>query len=160
MRKSDIGKLYCFQFPKRKNDILGIVLAYNEEWILVKRLYDYSLDGYTVFRNNGLTYMQGDYEKFAAKILKAKKYSHLKEPRIPIDSLEVLLTFIDKKYKLVQLDAKDGEAFDVVRFSGKKSSTYHFDELTARAKWRYKLELAENKVDYISFNNDYLNSLN
>lgn len=159
MSKSQVGKLYSFKFPKRKSEIQGIVLNYNDDWTLIKRTNDYSTDGFTVFKNERVEAIQGEYEKFAAKILKAKNYSPLKEPKIPIDSLESLLSYIDKKYNLIQLDTKDGEAFDVVKYLGFEADLYQFDELTTRAKWRYKLKLPAKEIKYISFGNDYLNSL-
>lgn len=70
MHKSDIGKLYSFKFPKRKDEILGVVLDFNKQWVIVKRLYDYSVDGYTVFRNHQLEYRHEEYERFATKVLK------------------------------------------------------------------------------------------
>ena len=73
MRKFQVGKLYSFKFPKRKSEIQGIVLDFNDEWTLLKRAYDYSTDGFTVFKNEKVEYIQSEYEKFAAKILKAKK---------------------------------------------------------------------------------------
>jgi hypothetical protein len=57
------------------------------------------------------------------------------------------------------LDTKDGKAFDVVRYLGIDNNLYLFKELTVRAKWRYQLELPEKEINYISFDNDYLNSL-
>jgi hypothetical protein len=72
MRKYQVGKHYSFKFPKRKSEIQGIVIDYNNEWTLIKRTYDYSTDGFTVFKNDKLEAIHGAYEKFAAKILKAK----------------------------------------------------------------------------------------
>jgi hypothetical protein len=159
MRKSQIGKLFTFKFPKRKNEIQGIVLDYTDEWTLIKRTYDYGADGFTVFKNDKVEVIQDEYEKFAAKIFQLKNYSSLKEPKIPIDTPEGLLSFIDKKYRLIQVDTSDGEAFDVVKYLGRENNLYLFDELTTRAKWRYKLKLPAKELKYISFNNDYLNSL-
>ncbi|MGZ3860601.1 MAG: hypothetical protein ACXVMS_13755 [Flavisolibacter sp.] len=159
MPKSQIGKLYTFKFPKRKSEIQGIVLDYNDKWTLIKRTHDYSTDGFTVFKNDKVEVIHEDYEKFAAKILKAKNYSHSKEPKIPIDCIESLLLYVDNKYKLIQLDMSDGEAFDVVKYLGFEKGLYLFDELTTRAKWRYKLKLLGKEIKYISFGNDYLNSL-
>lgn len=62
-------------------------------------------------------------------------------------------------YDLIQLDTRDGEAFDVVKYLGFQDGLYHFDELTTRAKWRYKLRLPSKEIRYISFDNDYLNAL-
>jgi hypothetical protein len=42
---------------------------------------------------------------------------------------------------------------------GFENNLYHFEELTTRAKWRYKLKLPAKEIKYISFGNDYLNSL-
>lgn len=159
MRKSAIGKLFSFRFPGRKSGIQGIVLGFNQEWTLVRRVLDYTPDGFTIFKNEKAECRQGDDEKFAAKILKLKKYSHLKEPKVPIDSLEAILSYADKRHKLIQLDTRDGEAFDVVKYLGTKNSLYLFDELTTKAKWRYKLKLPKKEILYISFGNNYLNSL-
>lgn len=57
-----------------------------------------------------------------------------------------MLTYIDRKYQLIQLDMPDWKAFDVVSYLGFGSDLYVFDELTARAKWRYRLKLCE--VDF------------
>lgn len=159
MRKSQIGKLYSFKFPKRKSAIQGIILDYNDEWTLIKRIYDYSADGFTIFKNEKVETIQGEGEKFTAKVLKLKSYSVLKEPKVPIDKLENILSHLDKKYGLIQLDTIDDEAFDVVKYLGFENNLFLFDELTTRAKWRYKLELPAKKIKYISFDNDYLNSL-
>jgi outer membrane protein assembly factor BamB len=159
MRKSQVGKHYSFKFPKRKSQIQGIVIDYNDEWTLIKRTYDYSTDGFTAFKNDKVEATHGEYEKFAAKILKVKNYSPSKEPKIPIVSLEGLLSYIDKKYHLIQLNTNDGEAFDVVKYLRFENNLYHFDELTTRAKWRYKLDLQAKQIKYISFGSDYLNSL-
>ncbi|MFL5741492.1 MAG: hypothetical protein ACJ75B_14805 [Flavisolibacter sp.] len=136
-----------------------IVLDYNDEWTLIKRTYDYITDGFTIFKNDKVEVIYGEYEKFAAKILKLKSYSPTKEPKIPIDNLESILSYTDKKYRIIQLDTNDGEAFDVVKYLGFRNDLYLFDELTTRAKWRYKLKLPAKEIKYIGFDNNYLNSL-
>jgi hypothetical protein len=158
MLKRHIGKFYKFNFTGRKDDIYGIVLDFNDQWTLIKRVVDYYFDGYTIFRNIGVKYEQGEYERFASKVL-SKKYHQIKTIKVPLTSLEDILLFVDKGFKLIQLDMKDGKAFDVVRYVGVEDNNYVFDELTPRGKWRYKLKLTEKEIRYISFDNDYVNSL-
>jgi len=161
MAKRLIGKLLTFKFVGRKDNISGIVLDYNDNWTLIKTCTDYRLDGYTIFKNEKVEHLFGDYEKRATKILKLKGFTLNmdKEPKIQIDTLANIFDFISKKYKLIQLDTKKGDAFDVVRYLGQDNLVYLFDELTTNAKWRYKLELPEKVCRFISFDNDYLNSL-
>jgi hypothetical protein len=157
--KKNIGKVITFKFKGRKDNITGVVLNYNDTWTLVKRCVDYSLDGYTIFKNENVQYLTGEYEKRVTKILKLKKYSAAKERSIPINSLDDILPFIDKKYKLIQVDTKDGAAFDVVKYTGKKGDYYLLNELMPDAKWRDKLTFKEKVFRCISFDNNYLNSL-
>jgi hypothetical protein len=160
MPKPSIGKFLTFKFIGRKDNISGIVLDYNDNWTLLRDCsWDYQLDGYTIFKNDRVEYLYGDFEKRATKILKLKGYNFKKEPKIPIDNLASIFNFISKKYKLIQLDTRKGDACDVVSYLGEDNSLYLFDELTTNAKWRYKLKLPEKECRFISFDNDYLNSL-
>jgi hypothetical protein len=153
------GKFLTFQFPRRKQNISGIVLGYNEAYTFIRRCHDYQLDGYTIFKNDKAEFVQGDFEKRAARILKLKNYLPEKEAGIPIDTLDNMLMHIGQQYQLIQLDTPKGDASDIVAYIGKVGRSYHFDELTTNAKWRFKLELPERECRFISFDNDYLNSL-
>lgn len=51
------------------------------------------------------------------------------------------------------------KTFDVGSYLGFNSDLYVFDDLAAKAKWRYKLRLHGAAIRYISFANEYLNSL-
>ena len=95
MRKFGLGKLYSFKFPRRKSEIRGVVLDYNKEWTLIKCINDYRTDGFTIFKNDKVEASQGEFEKLALKILKLKGYSPLKEPKIPIDTLDSILSYIN-----------------------------------------------------------------
>jgi|GEM_PF-1515516 len=153
------GKFLTFQFQRRKENISGIVLGYNEEYTFIRRCNGYQLDGYTIFKNEKVEFVQGDFEKRAARILKLKNYLPEKESGIPIDTLENILMHVGQQYQLIQLDNQKGNASDVVAYIGKVGRLYHFDELTTNAKWRYKLQLPERECRFINFDNDYLNSL-
>jgi hypothetical protein len=154
------GKFLTFELSKRSESLSGIVLNYNEEWIFIKRVIDFRLDGYTIFENaEKIVSSYGAYEKLATIILKKKKYDHKKDIVMPIIEISDMLNFITKNYTLIQLDNRKGDAFDVVKFIRKEDSLYVFNELTTNAKWRFKLQLPRKEVSVISFDTDYLNSL-
>ncbi|MGN6530487.1 MAG: hypothetical protein ACTHK0_01880 [Ginsengibacter sp.] len=159
MKKKSIGKFLTFKFVGRKFDISGVVLDYNDNWTLIRSCPDYSPDGFTIFKNEKVDYYYGVKEKMATKILKLKKYSYQNDPKIILTSLDEILTAIDKKYGLIQLDTLKGDASDVVKYLGQANSLYLFDELTTTAKWRYKLQLPAKECRFISFGNIYLNNL-
>jgi len=159
MTKKSIGKYLTFKFVGRKYDISGVVLDYNDEWTLIRACTDYFPDGFTIFKNEKVDFYFGEKEKMATKILKLRKYSYQDDPKITLASLNEMLSFIDKKYELIQLDTRKGDASDVVKYLGQADSLYLFDELTTTAKWRYKLQLPEKECRFISFDNNYLNSL-
>jgi hypothetical protein len=159
MTKKLIGKLLAFKFVGRKYDIIGVVLDYNEDWTLIRNCAEYFPDGFTIFKNVKVDYYYGEKEKMATKILKLKKYSYENDPKITLGSLDEMLNSIDKKYGLLQLDTRKGDASDVVKYLGQADSLFLFHELTTTAKWRYKLQLPEKECRFISFDNSYLNSL-
>ena len=154
-----IGKYVTFKFAGRKYDISGVVLDYNDDWTLIRACTDYRPDGFTIFKNEKVEYYFGEKERMATKILKLKEYSYLNDPKIALNSLAEMLSAIDKKHALIQLDTRKGDASDVVKYLGEEDSFFLFDELTTTAKWRYKLRLPEKECRFISFDNDYLNSL-
>lgn len=90
--KRYVGKFLTFQFQGRKDNISGIVLAYNEDYTLIRTCIDYQLDGYTIFKNEKVEFIQGDFEKRAARILKLKKYFPEKEHAIPIGRYSTILS--------------------------------------------------------------------
>jgi hypothetical protein len=159
MQKKYIGKYLTFKFTGRKYDLTGVVLGYSKVYTLIKIFVDYCPNGFQIFKNDKVDFLFGESEKFATKILKLKKYSVLKEPAIPVDTLDNILTYINRHYKLIGIETRKGDAMDVVRYLGQKDDKYCFDELTSLAKWRYKLELPEKECRFIEFDTNYLNSL-
>ena len=155
------GKFLTFLLSGRKEPFSGVILAQNDEWVLIRRCVDYRLDGYTIFKKRGkkVKTIYSDYEKVANSILNKKAYNYRNDIKVPLEKLEAVLDFITQNYILLQLDTKSGDAFDVVKFIKQKDDLFIFRELTIRAKWRYRLQLSPEKIEFISFGNDYLNSL-
>ncbi|MHA4847872.1 hypothetical protein ACX0G7_27140 [Flavitalea antarctica] len=159
MQKKYIGKYFTFKFKGRRDDFSGVVLTYNGSYTLIRNFTDYVPDGFRIFKNYNVDFYSSDHTKTATKILKVKKYSIVKEHLAPIDSLESIFTYINRRYKLLSLDASNGKGFDVVRYLGRHEKRFRFSELTTSAKWRYTLDLPEKECRYISFDTNYLKSL-
>ena len=159
MNKKSIGKYLTFKFAGRKSKISGVVLDYNDDWTLIRSCIDYLPEGFTIFRNKKVDFYYGELEKMATKILKLRQYEYKNDPIIPLGSLDEILKSIDKKYGLIFLDTKKGDASDVVKYLGQSDSFYLFDALLTTAKWGYRLNLPEKECRFIHFDNNYLNSL-
>jgi hypothetical protein len=153
------GRFLSFKIKGRKSKISGVVLNWNKDWTLIRRCIDYSVDGYSIIRNKNLTFFYEEYEQRANKILKIKNYNYKSEPKIPIDNLLNIIKYIDKNYKIIQVDTKDGEAFDLLKFKYFENMTFYFDELLANGKWRDVMKFKENVFRVITFDTDYSNSL-
>jgi hypothetical protein len=153
------GRFLSFKIKGRKSKISGVVLDWNDEWTLIRRCIDYSVDGYSIIRNKNLTFFYEEFEQRANKILKIKKYNYKSEPKIPIDNLLKIVTYVDKNYKIIQVDTKDGEAFDLLKFKYFENMTFYLDELLANGKWRDVMEFKEDIFGVITFDTDYSNSL-
>ncbi len=153
------GKYCSFNIKGRKDKISGIVLNWNDSWTLIRTCVDYRIDGYTIFKNENVEFEINEFEQRADKILKLKKYNYKTEPKIKINSLLEIIRYIDKNHKLIQVDTKDGKAFDVVKFKHFENDIYFLDEILADGKLRDVLEFKEKIFRVISFDNDYLNSL-
>jgi hypothetical protein len=156
IKKSDLLTMHQ---AGRSESFSGIILDSNSDWIYIQRVFDYRIDGYTVLRNKKITFSSSYYEKQAMKIIEKKGLSFANGPRLPLDSLDSILNFITNNYLLIQIDSKKGDSSDVVKFLKKEKDKYVFKELTVKAKWRYTLRLPEKELEFISFDNDYLNSL-
>lgn len=159
MKNELIGKYCTFKIVGRKYPITGVLLAFTDEWFYLRNCVDYSLDGYMILKNEKVEFNSGEDEKMANKILKLKKYSYRKEPKMVLSSLDEILENIDKMYGILQLERRNGGSFDVVKYLGKENKRYVFDELTNNAKWRFELKLTEKECHFIGFDNNYLNSL-
>lgn len=158
-QKRYIGKFLSFRFKGYKKTLSGIVLNYNDDYTLIRASGDYRLDGYTIFKNQDVEYLQDDYEKRAARIFKLKNYQPEKEPAIPIDDLDNIFTYLNQHYQLMMIDLPKGDAGDVVSYTGKVGKMYHFQGLTVDGKWKYTFKFQEKSCRYIHFDNDYLNGL-
>lgn len=154
------GQFLTFKLKGRRDSISGILLNYSDEWIMIRRCYDYRLDGYTIFDKTKILITTYDaYEKRAELILRKKQYKWKEDFSLKLKSIEDFLTAITLNFTLVQLDNKKGDANDVVKYVDKNGDLFLFKELLVSGEWRFDLLLPRKEVGFISFDTDYLNSL-
>jgi hypothetical protein len=153
------GLFLSFNIKGRKSDVSGIVLNYSEDWILIKRCDDYTVDGFTVIKRKIATVIANEITQRAQKILSLKKYDYTTEPEMPLSSLQDIVQFIDLHYNIIQIDSKDGEALDLLKFRNLENKIYYMEGLLPSALWGQTLAFKTKEFRVISFDSNYSNSL-
>ena len=137
-KKKYIGQLVSIKYSDRPTSIFGFVIAYNDDWTLLKyNPFDYIVDGYIILRHKNIEGFRRDAkEKFREKVIMLKK-QHLPDfSDFPLTDLETILTSLTKKYGIFQFDLK-----------------------TEKACYLGKLKLLTKSKLTIEFDTDYINSL-
>lgn len=157
--KKHIGQVVTLNF-KDMESILGLILDFNDEWILMRNIpVDYVVDGYFLVRNKNIkSIVRGDDEKWREKIVKIKT-KRIKPIIIPIDNLEIILKTLTKKYKVFTLYTKEEGICWLGRLKNIDDKILTISDLTPKAKWDGEMEFNPNKIRCIEFDTDYINSL-
>ncbi len=160
--KKYIGKLVSIKYLTKKDRIYGVVIDFNEDWILLKHNpVDYIVDGYILVKQQHILNIErGEAEKFTEKILTLKKEIPVKRRRaIPITNLETIVIYLSKRGGLFQIQDK----VDASLFIG---TLHHIDDkyltiktLNPKAKWDRILKFKHSEIMNIDFDTDYINSL-
>ena len=89
--------------------IKGVVLAENEEWILIQELPDdFSPDGYALLQKSQITDQFTDEETaLSGLVLHLKQYQAAIPPGFQMDSIENMLKWIESTYGLVQVQDEE-----------------------------------------------------
>ena len=70
--KKWINQVYQVKF-RDMEPIYGVIVDDDADWMLMRALSDYHVDGYVVFRSKGLKdFARANREKWAEKVLKRK----------------------------------------------------------------------------------------
>ncbi len=140
--------------------IYGVIVDYDADWMLMRALSDYHVDGYVIFRSKDLKdFSRSKREKWAEKVLKQKYGTWPKPPKIPLTDLESILRALTRKYGVFTLRTKDPSVCWLGKLSTIDAKYLVIDDLTPRAKWEgtYKFRISE--IRAIEFDDDYINSL-
>ena len=158
--KKYLNKLVSINF-KDKKPVAGIILDFNDEWILMKyNVVDYIIDGYTIVKNKNIKKIEyGEREKWTEKILILKKYKTASKAKISLTNLEIILNSLTKNYGVFTLYTKEEGVCWLGRLNSFNDKKFTIDDLTPRGKWEGQLSFRESEIRTIEFDTDYINSL-
>jgi len=158
--KKYIGRLIKLKF-KDIDPINGILLDYNDDWILIKsNPVDYILDGYFVIRNKNLKSIEyGVNEKWTEKIIKLKRIGTPVKARISLESFDKIIRTLTKKYGVFTIYKKENSVCWLGRLKSIDKSFLVIDDLNPKGKWDGQMEFKINDIRIIEYDTDYINSL-
>lgn len=148
---------------RRKQLVVGIVLAYNEEWLLIKsNPVDYIMDGYQLIKIDKITTVERDENiLFLEEVLKAKHVDFYTKPIELKENIFLTLIDIDRKYGAIGVEFKDEETYYVGKYMESEDGEYFaFEELADNGEWQEEIEeFRISNVYCIDFDGDYIQSL-
>jgi hypothetical protein len=158
--KKYIGRLIRLKF-KDIDPINGILLDYNDDWILIKsNPVDYILDGYFVIGNRNLkTIEYGENEKWKEKVIKLKRPETPTKARIPLDSFDKIIRTLTKRYEVFTIYKKENDVCWLGRLKEIDDKTLTIDDLNPKGKWDGQMTFKISDIRVIEFDTDYINSL-
>lgn len=164
MIKDYLNKLVGIRLKGRKKKlIMGIVLAYNDDWLLIKsNTVDYIIDGYQLIKIDKITTVERDENiVFIEEVLKAKHIDFYSTPIVLKENIFQTLMDIDYKYGAFGVEFKDEDVCYIGKYMESEDGEYFaFEELSANGEWQEEIEeFRISKVYSIDFDGDYTQSL-
>lgn len=148
---------------RKKQIVIGIVLAYNEDWLLIKsNPVDYIIDGYQLIKIDKISTVERDENiLFIEEVLKAKHVDFYSKPIVLKDNIFQTLMDIDRKYGAVGVEFKDEDECYIGKYMESEDGEYFaFEELADNGEWQEEIEeFRISKVYSIDFDGDYIQSL-
>jgi hypothetical protein len=160
-KRNFIGRLISLHFRDRTTPISGFVMAYDDDWTLMRyREVDYILNGYVLVRHKRIDrYELGESERFAERVISKKGYVPNVKETISLGDLEQMLRDITKRYGVFHAEFKQERRCWIGAFLRKEGKELVYEELSPRAKWRGEEKLKASRIRVIHFDTDYCNSL-
>ncbi|MTG99286.1 MULTISPECIES: hypothetical protein [Myroides] len=148
---------------RKKNIIYGIIVDYNEEWVLIKRnVIEYMIDGYELINRSKIAQVfKDDHLKFKEDIFKAKYIDFTYTPFDLSEDFFTILKQINQKYGAFSLRLKHSNDWRIGRFLEKDGEcVFAIEELSETGEWLDTIdELSVDEVYGIGFDCDYVQSL-
>jgi hypothetical protein len=161
MKQKHIGKLVSLKLKGRKSPIAGLVVAFNEDWVLLQRnVVDYVIDGFVLVRANTIKDLKrGNEQRFVERVILSKGVAVRSEDEIPTGSLEEMLTFLTSNFGVFSIENKSGTACNLCRLEETNREYFAFETMNPKGVWDDRMTLSHDKIRIIEFGTDYINSL-
>ncbi|WP_438965597.1 hypothetical protein [Flavobacterium sp.] len=110
--KHYLNQLVTIEFSDIKDSFSGFLLDFNDDWILLRNNpVDFVIDGFVILRNKNLeAIISDDDTQFNEKVIRLKEIKLTNYTLIPLINLEVILSFLTKKFGVFQLATKKSSA--------------------------------------------------
>jgi len=156
-------KVETFTFKDWTHTETGVVLAENEDWILINHIpSDYLIDGYKLYKKKFVKSRKSKkIEKQIAAVLKLKKAKCRKPKKFKFGKTIDLLKWVEKKYGYFEFqDDIEGELFyGKVNEVDKKSLFIDLIDAQGRVDEACDLQFKINKIRTITFDTDYFRAI-
>jgi len=156
-----LRQLISIEFEDKKEIFTGFLIDWTDDWILIKNNpFDFIIDGYTILRNKNLkSIIQDKDHEFTEKVIKLKGLKTSAEDIIPIQDLQSILQFLDKKYGIFQLAKRSDKAVYLGKLIECTEDELLIDFLGPEGEFEGEMEFDHEKIRVIEFDTDYINSL-
>lgn len=156
-----LRQLISIEFEDKKETFTGFLIDWTEDWILIKNNpFDFIIDGYTILRNKNVkSIIQDKDHEFTEKVIKLKGLKTSAEDIIPLQDLQSIIHFLDKKYGVFQLAKKSDKAVYLGKLIECNDDELVIDFLGTEGEFEGEMEFNPEKIRVIEFDTDYINSL-
>lgn len=161
MMKHYLNQLVTLEFSDIKDSFSGFLLDFNKDWILLRsNPVDYVIDGFIILRNKNLeAVISDDDTQFKEKVIRLKELKLTSDTIIPLTSLEIILSFLTKKFGIFQLATKKSSAVYLGKLSEFNQDEFFIEFLNTKGVFDGEISFKSKKIRSIEFDTDYINSL-
>ncbi|TZF99907.1 hypothetical protein FW781_08250 (plasmid) [Chryseobacterium panacisoli] len=146
---------------KNKKEFEGLLIDISEDWCYLKYIpVDYVVDGFMLINRRYIKNIEGlDDHNFKENILRLKGVIAEKNIELNIDDNVKLLSDMQSKVELIQIELKDPDKCYIGKIDLVKEHSFKARLLSPRAKWLLIESFLYKEIRAIYFDNDYVNSL-
>lgn len=156
-------KVESYKIKGWRDKETGLLIAENEDWILVKHIpVDYLVDGYKLFQKKFIKKrISGASEEQIAKVLELKKVKEILPKGFQFESAFDTLKWVEKTYGLFEFQDKEETDLFYGRLNQIENDYFIIDMVTADGiiEKEYEYDFSINKIRAITFESDYFNSI-
>jgi hypothetical protein len=156
-------RVECLQIAGWKEELTGIWLAENADWVLLRYIpVDYAVDGYVLVAKQHIVSREAQQDQKQLELVLQLKgiTSDLPRDFAFVDSVIEALRWVTQRYEVVQFqEEEDATYLGWVR--AVEPGRFRMDSLTPSGTINHSYDewFEEEDIRVISFDNDYINSL-
>lgn len=159
--KHYLNQLVTIEFSDIKDSFSGFLLDFNDDWILLRNNpVDFVIDGFIILRNKNLeAIISDDDTQFNEKVIRLKEIKLKDDTLIPLTNLEIILSFLTKKFGVFQLATKKSSAVYLGKLTEFNQDDFFIEFLNTKGVFDGEISFKSKKIRVIEFETDYINSL-